>query len=418
MELTKQQKEEIAKAVVKSVSADLEEQTKSCLTQLKEANDSMIERFNQLDEGRGGGYHSGVLNAPRHGVANTQEDPGGLVFQDKDGKVYHAVSLKKKLHQGSDEDFSVGKIIRAKILGKLDGLNDFEIKAASEGIGSAGGWLVSEEVSARMIDLARNLSCVNKAGAVSLQMSTPELRLVKLTGDPTAYWRAENAAITESDWTLAPINLKAMTVGVLVRSSLELLEDAENAGSQIERSMAAAIALAVDKVALLGDGVNEPRGLDLCTDVNQIDKGTNGGTITTYDDFSNAIEDVADHNGEPEFCSVIYAPRTFYTIDRLKQGTTNEALLGPESYRNLKKFVTNQIGITDTHGTATNGSKAFVGDYRNVLYGIRKQLEIEVTRQGGTDTFAKVQALIRCRMRLDVAILRENHFTRISGIII
>jgi HK97 family phage major capsid protein len=338
-----------------------------------------------------------------------------LVFQDAEGKEHKALRLNEKLFQGNDEDFSVGKIIRARILGDQKNLNDFELKAAGEGIGAAGGWMISEEVSARIIDLARNLSCVQKAGALTMPMPTAEMRLVKIASDPTAYWVAEHAEITESDWTLAPINLKAMTVGCLVRASLELLEDAGNSGTALEQSMAAALALAVDRVALLGDGVTEPRGLDHCTGVNLISMGTNGATLTNYDPFSNAVEDVADHNGQAG--AVIFAPRTFYTLDRLKAATTNQPLLPPQSFIDLKKFVTNQVGIADTQGTATTASKAFVGDFSQILYGIRKPLEVEFTRQGGTGTFAKCESLIRCRMRLDVAVLRENHFTKILGII-
>jgi len=409
--MDKKEKQELAKEVVKLVSADLDEQTKASLAQLKEATEGMASHFEELKESDTS-WHK---NRPSAGPGNVS-DPDGLKFQDKDGNVIEAISLKKNLFQGSHEDFSVGKILRAKILGDLKGLNDFEQKAIGEGIGAGGGFLLTEDVAARMIDLARNKSCVMEAGALTIQMASPELRLVKLTGDPTAYWVAEHAAISESDWTLKPINLKAMTIGVLVRSSLELLEDAENAGQQIENSMSAALALAVDKVALLGDGVNEPRGLDLCSDINQINKGVNGATITNYDDFSNGCEDIAENNGEPG--AVIMAPRTFYTLDRLKEGSTNAPLAAPESYKALKAFKTNQIGVTDVQGTSSAASKAFLGDYRNILYGIRKQLEIEATRQGGTNTFAKCEMLIRCRMRLDVAVLRENHFTRIYGIIV
>ena len=47
---------------------------------------------------------------------------------------------------------------------------------------------------------------------------------------------------------------------------------------------------------------------------------------------------------------------------------------------------------------------------------MRKSLTIDISPVAGTDTFAKVEALIRAYMRVDVAILRENHFTKIIGI--
>jgi len=337
-----------------------------------------------------------------------------LIFQDASGKEHKALPLKEKLFEGKAEDFSVGKILRAKILGDFTSLNDFETKAAGEGIGSLGGWLISDQVSAKIIDLARNLAVVQRAGGYTIPMETPELRLVKILSDPSTQWLAEHGEISESDWAIAPINLKAMTIGCLVRASIELLEDAANSGNMLANAMGAAIALAVDKVALLGDGVNEPRGLDHCDGVNEISMGVNGGALSNYDPFSNAVEDIADHNGQPG--AVIFAPRTFYTLDRLKAATTNQPLVPPQSFIDLKKYVTNQIPITDTQGTSTASSKAFVGDFTQLLYGIRKNLEVEITKEGGTKTFAKCEALIRCRMRLDVAVLRENHFTKIVGI--
>ncbi len=347
-------------------------------------------------------------------------EPTGLVFQDSEGRKHKAYAPNEKLSEDTfGEEFSVGRILRAKILGSYEGLNEIEIKAAGEGIGSLGGWLVPEKVSARIIDLARSLAVVQKAGALTMPMPTPEMRLVKITADPTAEWVAEHGKLTESDWTLEPINLKVVTLGVLVRSSLELLEDAPNAGDMLSGSMSKAIALEMDRVGILGSGSSEPRGIDNCSGISTISMGANGAALTNYDELSNAIEDVADHNGLAG--AIIMAPRSYFVYDRLKAATTNNRLELPLSVQDIKDkgkiYHTNQIGITDTQGTASNASKIFVGDFKNILYGIRKNLEVEFTKQGGTDTFAKIQVLIRCRMRLDVAVLRENHFTKIIGII-
>lgn len=420
MDLTKEEKDKLFKefqaTIAKGNKADIEKintlitEKLGGIDEVKKINLELQKKCDDLETklGRPGRDPAELGSEDNPGV-----DLAPLSFLDDKGVEHKALRLKENLYQGADE-FSVGKILRARILGDLKGLNEFETKAAGEGIGSAGGWMISETVSAKIIDLARNLSCVKKAGAVTMPMETPEMRLVKIMTDPTAEWVAEHGEITESDWAIAPINLKVMTVGCLVRASLEILEDAANSGNMLSSAMAAAIALAIDRVALLGNGTTEPRGLDKCSGVNQISMGTNGGTLSDYDKFSEAVEDIADYNGEAG--AVIFAPRTFYTLDRLKEGTTNAPLPAPESFKALKKFVTNQIGIADTQGTCTTASKAFIGDFKNVLYGMRKNIEVEITRQGGTKTFAKCEALIRCRARLDVAVLRENHFTKISGI--
>ncbi|MBA7477512.1 hypothetical protein ES707_12923 [subsurface metagenome] len=392
---------EIAELVSKSVDGQLEEAVQK---EVQPYLDEAIEKLNQLKPNKMAGIWQGA-----------DDKPTGLSFEDAEGRIHKAISLKEKLYTG-EEDFSVGKIVRAKILGDFTDLNSYETKAAGEGVGALGGWLLPETISSRLVDLARNKSCVMQAGATTMKMPTPEMRLVKLVSDPTAHFRAEHAAITESDWQLEPLNLKAMTCGCLVKSSIELLEDAKNAGSMLEASMAAAIALEMDRVALYGSGTNEPSGLDVLTDVETILKGANGATIADFDDFSNAVEDIYNNNGIPN--AVIMAPRTYFAIDRLKQATTNDPLVGPESYQNLRKFVTNQVSIVDTQGTSSAASKAFIGDWKQILYAIRKSLEIEIAKSGATNTFAKCEVQIRLRTRFDIACLRPNHFCKIYGIIV
>jgi HK97 family phage major capsid protein len=347
--------------------------------------------------------------------------PNRLYFTDREGKRHPAISVKENLSDldGSfNDEISAGNVIRAHILGDLSGLNEAELKAQGEGIGSAGGWIVPTTVSNRIIDLARSKQVVMRAGAYTMQMPTPEMILVKVTSDPTAYWRKESAAITESEGAIEPIKLKAMTLGCLIRVSLELLEDASNASNVLEGMMSSAIALELDRIGLYGSGSGEPRGIDACTGINEISMGANGAAPSDYDEFSEAVQKVAEANGEAS--AVIMAPRTYYTLDRLKEATTNAPLKPPASYEDLEKFVTNQVGITDTKGTATTCSKAFIGDFKNVCYGMRKQLTIETSRSGGgssgNDAFAQMEVLIRAYLRCDLAILREDHFTRIEGI--
>ncbi|MBA7489816.1 hypothetical protein ES702_00350 [subsurface metagenome] len=346
-----------------------------------------------------------------------KETPGKLKLLDDKGVEHRIYRPNEKmagpLTEGLQEN-SFGRILRANIIGNNSGLS-YEEKALSGGVGSAGGFLVDDAVVRQVLDKARNQACVFKAGGKTFIMEAPTVRIVKIKTDPTAYFVAENQAITESEWEIEPITLIAMTIGVIIRSSLELIQDAPNAAAALQNSMAAAISQKLDLVCLRGDGVNEPRGIANCDDRNIINKGTNGATITTYDDFSNAVEDVYDHNGVPN--AVIMAPRTYFTIDRLKQATVNEPLSGPASYQDLKKFATNQVAIDDSKGSSNVASRAYVGDFSQVLMGIRKGLEIETTRSGGTDTFLKCQLRIRARMRIDIAILREAWFTVIEGII-
>jgi HK97 family phage major capsid protein len=346
-----------------------------------------------------------------------------MYFQDKEGKEYVAVNNKENLTD-LDETVdgigpgSAGKIIAAHVTGDFSKLNEAEMKQHAEGTGSAGGFMLPIPVSNRVIDLARNKAVVMKAGAYTMPIKVPELTLIKIASDPTAYWRKENAEITESEGSFEPVKIKVMVCGALIRVSLELLEDASNAGSTLEKMLSSALALEIDRVGLLGSGAGEPRGIDACENVNEISMGTNGAALTNYDPFLNAMEDVAENNGEATAC--IYAPRTHFSLGKLKEATTNAPLQPPALFEKLRKYYTNQIGVADTQGTASNCSKAFVGAFKNLCYAMRKNITIEASKAGGgssgDDAFARMEVLIRAYLRMDLAVLRETHFTKIIGI--
>jgi len=250
-------------------------------------------------------------------------------------------------------------------------------------------------------------------------MTTEEMTLIKILTDPTAYWVAEHAAITESEGTFGPIKLRAIVVGCLVRVSRALLEDAPNSGQVIESQIGAALGLEIDRVSLLGNGVNQPKGLMYCAGIGSYSMGANGAVLTNYDPFSYACQYIYTANGTPG--AVIYAPRTAGSLDRLKEGTTNAPLRPPPSFEALQKFQTNQIPITQTMGSSSVASSAFVGDYKQIVLGMRKQLTIDVSASGvgsgSVDVFSSVEALIRGYLRVDVAVLREDQFTWVKGIL-
>ena len=98
-------------------------------------------------------------------------DRNVMVFQDSEGKAIEAFSNAKQFSALNKEERvegigpgSLGKILRAKILGDPIGLNPHEFKALGESVGGAGGWFVSPQLSSYTIDLARNRSCVLLAG--------------------------------------------------------------------------------------------------------------------------------------------------------------------------------------------------------------------------------------------------------------
>jgi HK97 family phage major capsid protein len=311
------------------------------------------------------------------------------------------------------EDLSLSRMLRGAVGLGWDGAAA-EQRTMSGLTGAGGGFMIPEPMGMRVIDLARNAMVLSRIGAVTVPMSDRSLVVAKLTGDPTPYWRNEDGPITESDGAFGAVELIAQVVAVLVRISIELLEDGENFGQMIERSIAEALALEVDRAGLFGTGVNEPLGVYNTPGINEVSMGANGAAPTNYDKWSDAILDIENANGIAT--STIMAPRTAATLRTLVNGDGDPLPL-PEYYSSLRRLVSNQIPVDQTQGTSDVASCAFVGGFENVLIGMRKNITIEAFRAGGdTDAVSRMQVLIRAYMRVDFAVTRESHITKIVGI--
>jgi HK97 family phage major capsid protein len=279
----------------------------------------------------------------------------------------------------------------------------------------AGGALVPAVVSARVLDAARAQAVVFRAGALTLPMDAQEVSLARVATDPTAAWKGENAAATVSDVGLERLALRARTLVGLVKASVELIEDAANAGRVIENTLAAALALELDRAALRGQSAGEgptmPLGIRATSGINTV--AVSG--LVDFDDFSTAVEAITTANGPSDGLSVVMHPRTWGSIDRFKDGE-GLPLRGPASWEALQKFQTTSIPITLSPGTAT---EPMVGDFRSLIVGMRTELQIEASRQAADTTdsaFRNLQVWIRAYLRADVLVTRETWFSVLTGV--
>lgn len=329
-------------------------------------------------------------------------------------------STRHQLPDGiKSNELSLGRMLRGIVLGEWRRA-EAERRTLSVGDSSLGGYLVPSPLSTRVIDLARNQTRVMQAGAITVPMESNTLTLARVTGDPTAAWKAENAVGSFSDITFGAIELISKSLLALIKTSIEIFEDATNLSSVVENSLAEALALELDRAALYGQGsAAEPLGIVNAANVGVEDLGTNGAALTNYDKFSLAVEKILSANGSSTGLAAIFAPRTAGTLDRLKD-TTNQPLVPSASFAALQKLVTKQVPINRTHGSASNASDVFLGDFQQLLIGMRTQLIIEVSRQAGDSAgsaFRDMQVWIRAYLRADVALAQPTHFCKIIGII-
>lgn len=303
----------------------------------------------------------------------------------------------------------LGQLLKGIVLGTWDGV-DPEFKAQSVGLGTGGGFLVPEVLSANIIDRARAAAVVFAAGAQTVPMDSSELAIGRLSGGATTLWKSENAAIPAGDLTFERVTLRAKTLTALVKSSVELIEDAPDIGSVIENELGRALALELDRACIRGTGAaNEPLGLR-----NQTGIGTTavGGALTRYENISDAVRDVRAQNFEPDF--LFLPPRTAGFFDKLAD-TTNQPLRPPASWDQLAKFPTTSIPTNLGAGADT---ELFVGVGSEMLVGVRTRLTIEASRQAAGSSgsaFEDLQIWIRAYLRADFALAHPAAFHALTG---
>ncbi len=314
---------------------------------------------------------------------------------------------------GGDADLSSGRFFRGIVTGDWKGAEQ-EQRAMAAGSLATGGYAVPWTIASDLIDAARSHARVMQAGALTIGMDAPTMRIVRILTEPTPGWKVENEPMAEGVVTFEPVEMKARTLAILIKMSRELFMDAKNVESAVNNALGAGIALELDRVALFGSGAGEePKGLLNTTGIQTVTVDENGHVLTSYDQFSIAVQQVADVNGAAN--AVIYSPRTAGTLDRLKD-TTGQPLQPPESFKGLLKLSTKQVPDNMTHGTANNASSAVVGEWNNLLVGIREDMEIEMS-MGAGDSFMRNQVWMRAILRADIAVARPNKFCVIPGII-
>jgi HK97 family phage major capsid protein len=160
-------------------------------------------------------------------------------------------------------------------------------KDASEGVATAGGFLVPSDLGDAIID-RREKYGVFRATAQRAPMAG-DVRDWPATGSGvTAYWVDEGSALTASQAQLNSIGLNAHKMAVLVKTSTELEEDsAIGLGDWLADEMAAAFARKEDDVGFYGDGTSTYAGFQgLCPRLLSIAGASKVVAATGHDTFA------------------------------------------------------------------------------------------------------------------------------------
>ncbi len=144
---------------------------------------------------------------------------------------------------------------------------DQRLRAAThkESVGEDGGFLVPDEIASGILKkLEGDESLMSRTNAIQVGGNALVLNVDEnqpWNGGLQAYWMAEGASFTESNAKFKQAQFRLQKLGVLVKATDELLEDATALQSYIGNAAPNAIMHQVNKAILTGNGVGKPLGI-------------------------------------------------------------------------------------------------------------------------------------------------------------
>ncbi|MDH6265359.1 HK97 family phage major capsid protein [Rhizobium sp. SG_E_25_P2] len=344
----------------------------------------------------------------------TYTDDGGAALENREVNVAYALRssqsmvdfTRRRATDGGPRDeyrgLSEGALLCAMVTG---GRNDIERRALSEGSDSAGGYTVPTLLSARMIDRLRSKAVVFRAGAQTVPLFSDNQQIAKVATDPVPGWRSENGSVAESEPTFTNVTLTPRSLMVMVKVSRELLEDSLNVENVLPDVIASAMALELDRVALMGTGVApQPKGVK---NFGALTTGISVNDNLRYVDLVRARTALRTVNSD--VTAYIMSPRDEGILAESVDGT-GQPLRIPPAIENIPQLTTTSIPAN--LGTATNESFVIAGDWAKLIVGIRSSLRVEVLRERFADNH---QYAFVAHLRADIAAEHEKAFTLLTG---
>ena len=134
---------------------------------------------------------------------------------------------------------------------------------------TAGGNLISTQLSSDFISLLRNSSVLAQTGSTILTGLTGNVSIPRQGSSQSAYWIGEGSNVTESDITIEQVNMTPRTIGAMTDISRKLLiQSSLDVESLVRNSLAQTLALEIDRAALYGLGSSsEPLGVHNTTGI-------------------------------------------------------------------------------------------------------------------------------------------------------
>jgi len=284
----------------------------------------------------------------------------------------------------------------------------FEQRATMTTTGAAA--VVPDDYKAdQFIGLFRNSMIVRSLGGRVLTGLRGDTTIPKQTGAGTAYWVAENAALTESSPTFDGVKLTPRHVGALSSVSRQLLQQANPSIEQLLRDdMVAVVGLAIDRAMLHGAAASdEPTGILNTVGIQTASLATLGWPAVVA-----MLEKLALENVTPN-AIVTHAKAATKLQTTLKDAVAGaEYLLQGGRMGGLQTYVTNQL---DAKAGSPVKGRVLTGDFSQMVFGEYQSAEI-LANPYAAGYYEKGAIQLRIMASLDMVVRNPKAFVLVDDL--
>jgi HK97 family phage major capsid protein len=330
---------------------------------------------------------------------------------------------KLRAFKSEEDAYKAGMWIKGYLRGDAEArrwCNDAGVEARAQGsTGSTTGSAFVPDILSNQVLRLVNEDSVFASNATPVNMPSDVVLVPKRTGGATAYWVAENTAITDSDPTHSQITLTAKKVTAATRVSSELFEDSVvGIAEMLATELSYTLTQAVESVAFNGNSANAPNIAGILTSGGILKTTTSGQTTTndydasivaaagdTFDEITKAnlvtmLGSMPSHSRQGAAWVVSpYAFATCFQALDLNQGGSVGLSQGMGlTFMGYPVLLSHQmVGAGDQTGKAM----VLFANLRNAAhFGVRRGLEIASSDQVA---FLSDQVVVRATMRCAIS---------------
>ena len=268
------------------------------------------------------------------------------------------------------------------------------------GAATAGGNLVATDLDAgSFIDLLRNASALDQAGATVLTGLVGNVAIPRQSGAATAYWVAESGAPTESQQTVDQVSLTPRTVAAFTDYSRRLmLQSSIDVENMVRNDLARVLALKIDVAGLYGTGNNsEPLGLKLTTGVGTEDFAADTPTFAEVVALESDVAGANALTGSPVY--LMNAAMRGALKTKAKDAGSGLFVMEGDLVNGYRGILSNQVASNDL----------WFGNFADLIIGYFSGLDLMVDPYThSTSGTVRVVAMQDC----DIAVRHPESFSR------